>query len=520
MTKEGENITRRKMLKGAAAAGLGGSIMPFAGLANIGAKKKEGLIEEENSKPGTLEWQLQYTAFDTPLTMASYPMVRNLRSLNIEGFVTRTSLFPGESLDFKISMNPIGKFYIDIYRMGYYGGKGGRHMAQLGSFSGHTQDVPLMTVERLRECNWETATTFTIPQDWPSGVYLGKLSRDEPFGKQSYVIFVVKERRQSDLLCQVSDLTWQSYNKWPSRDSLYDDGSTDVWFVGPGVRVSFDRPYAKYPQLFDATLSAGSGEYLLWEHPMTYWLEQQGYDVTYCSNLDLHFDSGILNRSKVLLSVGHDEYWTPEMFNNAIKARDNGLSIAFFCGNSVGGEIQLYDSFEGIPGRVFSRTQKARFDNEEILMGNTSYGVGFGDWLVKKPEHWIYEGTGLKAGDKIPAIIGWEYHGMPVAKIPGLEVVAEGPLSAPSKELHAAVVYPGPQGNWVFNAGTIWWTEGLANPPGHIPAGESGQEEFLRPGSYPAAHDPGGRTFGVMPEVQKITANVLNRMIKDSPKKW
>jgi len=512
------NLSRRKMLKGAAVAGLGGAIMPFSGLAHPELKQKQGRTVEENAKPGTLEWQLQYTGFDTPLTMASYPMVRYLRSLNIEGYVTKTSLLPGESLDFKVSMNPPGNFVIDIYRMGYYGGKGGRSMAKLGPFKGVTQEVPMMTAERLRECNWESATTFKIPNDWPSGVYLGKLSRDEPFGKQSYVIFVVKEHRQSDLLCQVSDLTWQSYNKWPFRDSLYDDGTTAVWFTGPNVRVSFDRPYAKYPQLFDAPLSAGSGEYLLWEHPMTYWLEQQGYDVTYCSNLDLHYDSEVLDRSKVLLSVGHDEYWTPEMFNNAIKARDNGLSIAFFCGNSVGGKIQFYDSFEGTPGRVFARTEQTNFDNEETLMGNTSYGVGFGDWTVKNSSHWIYKDTGLNDGDTLPGLIGWEYHGLPVAEHPNLEIIAGGKLSAPSKEEHAAVIYPCPKGNWVFNAGTIWWTEGLSNPPGHIPAGESCQEEFLRPGEYPAAHDPGGRTFGVMPEVQKITANVLDRMIADSPR--
>jgi hypothetical protein len=100
-----------------------------------------------------------------------------------------------------------------------------------------------------------------------------------------------------------------------------------------------------------------------------------------------------------------------------------------------------------------------------------------------------------------------------------VEVLAEGPLSPPAKHPHNAVIYPGPKGNWVFNAGTIWWTEGLANPPGHIPAGESGMEEFLRPGEYPAAHDPGGRTFGVNPNVQRITANLINRMIKDSQRK-
>ncbi len=525
MEKKEFDITRRKLLKNTALAGLGGAILPLTGLTNLTPQKKGGLIEAENSKPGTVEWQLQFTGFDTPVTMASHSLIRYLRSLSIEGFVSKTSLLPGESIDFKISMDPPGNFLIDIYRMGYYGGTGGRHMARLGSFKGSPQPVPMMTIERLRECNWEVSTTFTIPKDWPSGVYLGKLSRDEKFGKQSYVIFVVKEHRKSDVLCQVSDLSWQSYNKWPGRDSLYDDGSTSVWYTGPNVRVSFDRPYAKNSLgAFESPLSAGSGEFLLWEHPMTYWLEQQGYDVTYCSNLDLHFDPDILNLAKVFLSVGHDEYWTRKMYEEAIKARDNGLSLAFFSGNSIHHQINLFDSYNRTPGRVFSRDKP--FSDEEKLMGLTSYGVGYGDWVVKKSMHWIYEGTGLKDGDRIPAVIGWEYHGPPFPDIKGLEVLAESSLSQaiPGKQnIHSAIVYPGPKSNWVFNAGTCWWSEGLSKPPGHVPAGFSGIEEpaylyaedpYGRSSS--AGHNPGGRTFGINPHVQKITSNILDRMIKDS----
>ncbi len=501
MDKNDFHIPRRKLLKNAAIAGLGGALMPLNGFSGPvpQEKKKSGLIELENSKPGTPEWQLQYTNFDDPITMASYPLIRCLRSSVIEGFVSRTSFLPGESIDFKVSMNPSGKFLIDIYRMGYYGGTGGRHMARLGSFTGRPQTMPMMTIERLRECNWEIATTFTIPEDWPSGVYLGKLSRDETFGNQSYVIFVVKEHRKSDILCQVSDLTWQSYNKWPGKDSLYDDGTPEVWYTGPNVRVSFDRPYAKYCQILDAPLSAGSGEYLLWEHPLTYWLEQQGYDVTYCSNLDLHLDPDILSLSKVFLSVGHDEYWTRKMYEEAIKARDNGLSFAFFSGNSILHETTLYDSFNGTPCRAFARDK--RFEDEEKLMGNTSYGMGYGDWIVKNSENWIYEGTGLKTGDKIPAIIGEEYHGPPFPDFKGLVVVAESSLQLATTP-HSAVVYPCSKGNWVFNAGTEWWSEGLSQPPGHIPA----------------QHVGGGIiTHGVNQHVQKITSNLLNRMIKDSP---
>ncbi len=516
MGKMNKPITRREMVKSASVLGLAGAVSPMAALGKVdkkAEKKPSNPVILENSKPGTLEWQLQYTRFDDPITMASSPLIRNLRSTSIEGFVSKTSLYPGEDLNFMVSTDPAEKFRIDIYRMGYYGGKGGRFMTTLGTFQGRAQAVPMMTIERLRECNWDIATTFKIPADWPSGVYLGKLTCDRFHGPQSYVIFVVKERRKSDVLCQVSDLTWQAYNKWPGRDSLYDDGTPEVWYTGPNVRVSFDRPYAKYCQVVDAPLSAGSGEFLLWEHPMAFWLEQQGYDVTYCSNLDLEFDPLVMARSKVFLSVGHDEYWSRKMFDEALKARDNGLSFAFFSGNSVSGELQFFDSFLGVPGRVYSKTPNVHFDDEEKLMGETSYGPGYGDWVVKNSAHWIYEGTGLKDGDFIPAMIGWEYHGPPFLKVDGLVEVAgtevtqfgDAAASRPGtqKKYHAGIMYPGPKGNWVFNAGTIWWPEALSQPPGHIPAG----------------HGPEMRTFGVQPVIQKITTNILDRMIKDSPVK-
>jgi hypothetical protein len=504
MKKTVHHLTRRNLIKNAALSGLAGALAPLSGLVQTTQRKIGGSVATENSKPGTPEWQLQYTRFDDPITLSTTPLTRATRSSVIEGFVSKTSLYQGESIDFKVSVNPARKFFIDIYRLGYYGGIGGRHMARLGSFSGRPQPMPMMTIERLRECNWEIATTLTIPNNWPGGVYLGKLSRDEAFGKQSYVIFVVKEHRKSDILFQVSDLTWQAYNKWPGRDSLYDDGTPEVWYTGPNVRVSFDRPYAKYCQVIDAPLSAGSGEYLLWEFPLSFWLEKEGYDVTYCSNLDLHLDPDILARSKAFISVGHDEYWSRKMFEEAIKARDNGLSFAFFSGNSLSGEINLFDSsVTGEPCRVFSRDKL--FQDEEKLMGNSSYGGGYGDWVVKNSRHWIYVGTGLNDGDKIPAMIGWEYHGPPLINIEGLVEVAGSRVSGTpgpgmKEKLHSGIIYPCPKGNWVFNAGTIWWSEALSQPPGHIPAG----------------YDPQMRTFGVNHLIQKITANLLNRMIRDS----
>ena len=120
------------------------------------------------------------------------------------------------------------------------------------------------------------------------------------------------------------------------------------------------------------------------------------------------------------------------------------------------------------------------------------------------PDHWSYRGTGLAEGERIPGLIGWEYHGTP-ADLPGLEVVAAFELYPRShytnpEQNHAAVVFPCPKGNWVFNAGTIWWSEGLSQPPGHIPA---------RTGRFGPQ--------GVSNKVRRITHNALQRMLEDSP---
>jgi hypothetical protein len=127
---------------------------------------------------------------------------------------------------------------------------------------------------------------------------------------------------------QCSDTTWQAYNRWPDRFALYDDGRNE-WYWGGDVQVSFNRPYGRYCQIFDAPLSQGSGEFLLWEFPVAYWLEAAGYDVTYVSNLDTHQDPSGLLRARGLLSVGHDEYWTIEMFDNVSAAVRAGVNVAF-----------------------------------------------------------------------------------------------------------------------------------------------------------------------------------------------
>ena len=70
----------------------------------------------------------------------------------------------------------------------------------------------------------------------------------------------------------------------------------------------------------------------------------------------------------------------------------------------------------------------------------------------------------MKQGDRIPGLVGWEFHGDPAADS-GLEIVAEGDaLRGGTRPAHwTATIYPGPKGNFVFNAATIWWAQGLAS---------------------------------------------------------
>ena len=123
-----------------------------------------------------------------------------------------------------VSTNPASPFVIDVFRLGYYGGKGGRHLVRLGPFGGKVQRDPAVGIERLRECRWEPAAEFPIPVDWPSGVYVGKLTAERG-GFQSYVIFIVRDDRACDFLFQCADATWSAYNRSPDHWSLYDPGT-------------------------------------------------------------------------------------------------------------------------------------------------------------------------------------------------------------------------------------------------------------------------------------------------------
>ncbi len=464
----------------------------------------------ENQKTGSIDWQLTRVRVDGSQYRCPW----------IEGYCSKQSVMAGESIDIKVSTDPARDFRIEFFRMGYYNGRGARLMQTVDRVAGKTQPTPEPGPKNLHECKWETSYTLTIPDDWLSGVFLGRMTTlaqpDENYW-QSYVIFIVRDDRPVDILFQCSDNTWQAYNRWPSNFSVYTHPKGNQ---GPWADVSFDRPYAREAQftgIVNDPLTLGAGEFLPFEFPLAYWLEQHGYDVAYCSNSDmLKPDRGL--KANVFLSVAHDEYWDVRQFESVTKMRDAGVDLMFFCGNSVCWVTPFRESSSGAANRIIFRGGPYGGENdyavrreskngpfphrgpdEGLLMGarNVEPVNGAGDWVVRKPDHWIFEGTELKDGDFIPGLVGWEYHGQP-ADIPGLEVVASGTawVGGVRPQQWAATIYPGPKGNFVFNAATIFWSQGLSDPPGHV---------------LPWSHST--RPHGPDERVQRITKNLIDRAL-------
>jgi hypothetical protein len=253
----------------------------------------------ENQQPGTGDW---FWAGST---------LGNDDAGQIKGYGSTTSVKQNENITFHISVNPAQTFTIDVYRLGWYEGLGGRHRLRVGPLVG-VQQPPCEPDPNtgMIACNWAPAHTLTIPSDWTSGVYLAKLTNEQ--GYVNYVVFVVRDDRPAAFLHQSPVTTEHAYNNYP------DNGRTGKSFYnynsyGPNtvagepraVKLSFDRPLA----------GSGIGSMVSWEINLIRWIERSGYDVTYSTNIDTHANGSELLKHKAFFSVPHDEYWSKEMFD-------------------------------------------------------------------------------------------------------------------------------------------------------------------------------------------------------------
>ena len=243
---------------------------------------------------------------------------------SIQGYSTDVSVNVGKRIDFKIDTDAAA-YSIDIYRTGWYAGKGARLIASVTPSAALPQAQPEclsdVTTE-LYDCGtWAVSAGWDVPSTAVSGVYVALLTRADTGGR-SHITFVVRDTAStSAVLFQTSDTSWQAYNTY-GGSNFYSGGAN-----GRAYKLSYNRPVTTRGD------NQGRDFYFANEYPLVRFLERNGYDVSYFSGIDTDRFGSALKQHRTFLSVGHDEYWSGAQRANVTAARDAGVNLQFLSGN-------------------------------------------------------------------------------------------------------------------------------------------------------------------------------------------
>lgn len=350
-------------------------------------------------------------------------------------------------------------------------------------------------------CQWPVAHQFRIPADWKSGYYRISMVTGDGSAKSS-MFFIVRSAqpgKNTKILLQLSTNTYNAYTNWGGH-SLYSYHDRDGL---QGHRVSFDRP-----------LNSQFGN---WEAPFVAWAEANGYELDYAANSDLEFHPELLQHYRLVLSVGHDEYWSAAMRDNLEKFIADGGNVAFFSGNTCCWQVRSENHGRALTcwKQWYNVDPLFRSDSQHLLSTAWSHhlvqrpenqltGVGFlwggyhrshgqfmdgtGAFKVHRPEHWVFAGTELKQGDDFggkDSIVGYECDGCEMKWQDGLPfpTCSDGTPESftilstcparwapgdsvwyerfPKDRIGAAVMGIYTQGGTVFTSGSTDWAHGL-----------------------------------------------------------
>lgn len=503
-------------------------------------------ITVENAHAGSTGWQFDYDSSGNPLKASNH---------EIEGYASLTSVNQGGQISFMVSLSSSAQYKMDFYRMGYYpkgtnpdgtacsGACGGRLMLSVGPLNGSKQATcPITTTTTnfgLTECQWTSSYTLTVPTSWTTGAYIVKLRRIDS-GLEQYMTFVVRsDGDAADLVLSEDVNTWQAYNFWGGAGnnnvgySLYGQFNDVNYNNLSGTKahaVSFDRPY------LDQGSVDGAGNLIVWDYPMIRWLESQGYNVTYATDVDLESNPNLLTGHKALINTGHDEYYSANMRSNVQGYINAGANIGFFSANNIYYQVRWASSTSGHADRIIICYKDATLDPttirwrdltpaqpENAILGVMQNGTSFDrNYLVSNASSWIYAGTGLvnyngtavtsgTGQNAIKGLIGYEFDERAAnasslssyasAEPAGLQQVGHSSVPAGDNGGVAAysdaTLYTASSGAIVFSAGTMQWSWGLDN-------GFNDGFCDCNPGYANS-------------KSQLITANILNRFISSSP---
>ncbi len=371
--------------------------------------------------------------------VTSMVMAQETESFFIEGYTDQLSYLPGDSVHLHLSSSE-ERCSIVIYRLGQEDELVWSHDSIMTNLHFIPEDAS------THGCGWPVAFTLTVPDAWQSGYYEVRMYVVDAGGTfvhrnirkaEGTMYFVVRSAipgKNSKILLQLATNTYNAYNNW-GGSSLYGyHGRAKI----QGHRVSFDRPPRS---LFHR-----------WEYDFIKWVEGQGYVLDYAVNSDLEFHPEILDHYHLVLSVGHDEYWSAPMRDHLEAFISRGGNVAFFSGNSVCWQVRSEDAGRALTcwkqwynmDPVYPTGEHAtlstlwghhlvdRPENELTGVGflfggyHRSHGQfmdGSGAYTVHRPDHWLFEGTHLKRDQEFGGkhtVVGYECDGCEMKMVNGL----------------------------------------------------------------------------------------------------
>jgi hypothetical protein len=389
----------------------------------------------------------------------------------------------GDTLDlFVHAVAP--KVSLEVYRLGWYGGIGGRLVHSQAAIRGGIQSLCTDAQSGLVACPWRRSARIVMPHDWTGGVYLLK-TRDAQGHSWSYP-FVLRSRRPHRLTAVVNQFSWQAYNKWGGVSFYSTDPRTSYTYP----KISFNRPYLGRGGM---TATGGAGEAGgSNDLPAIRWLEANSYDIGYISDLDLALQGADLENIHTLIFVGHDEYWTWSEFDRVEALRDAGTHLAFLSANSAywnirlapgavtgrRGETMISFKYQADPEAATPEQTTTKFRNpplnrpESQLVGAMYQGLlphGSHPPMVVPPDSLLgpeargfLDAAGLTSGDTLRIDAGTEgdeYVPTSGGTPPGTQMLLRAiqPVSGPSPRYFHSTFYIAPSGAGVWDAGTNFW---------------------------------------------------------------
>jgi hypothetical protein len=347
-----------------------------------------------------------------------------------------------------------------------------------GDLQGMAREVPdPQPGPHIDAAAWPVTDVISIGEDWTTGVYLARLilTSGKHAGLDAMVPFVVRpafDTATADILVQQPVSTAQAYNNWGGK-SLYTSNSTDR---EAAVKVSFDRPY---PAWGAANLNARWP--FVWDYQLLRFLEREGFDVAYTTDVDTHREPWSLVGHRLLVTSGHDEYWTREMRDAFDAAMAEGTNLACMGANTAYWQMRLEDAGRTMveyrwraadpePDRAL-KTEMFRNLNPprpEALLWGVQYQEGLTparqpprDYLLHPEclEHPWMLGTGFTPGAQLKGLVGYEWDAIQQ----GLEPPDATVFFHYANELSDAdvVTHRAVSGSRVFATGSLQFSWGL-----------------------------------------------------------